>query len=388
MANVKKTPKPDPKPKAVPEKITRKPDLAPQKKAAGSPRKSAETPKKVATKTPSAPSKPKPTVAPEAHTEPVKKPVGQKKPRGKGIVEKAAATQEMAPPSPAMTPTMAPPITPTPATPSVSAKPPAAAPSPLVAATKAVAKDPGLSAAQVEIALRAVKEGKAIELIFTDADTNPPRTFEPRQLIFDTLTQAWFVWGWDRRYNAERHHRLDQMAEINLVDGPGRSAQGPYKEGTPANLIGGWLGGEPIHVKAALQKQWIFAVKQAPPAFPEFKIEDGEEGKATVSFVATDLRAIARWCLQFGEGIQVLEPQRLVDRVKQVGMAWVGKPVAAAPAPTPRPVPQPAPKPEYKPEHKSERKPEYKSEYRREQGKDREEAPKKGARVEIRIEKL
>ncbi|MBL0209703.1 MAG: WYL domain-containing protein [Holophagaceae bacterium] len=228
--------------------------------------------------------------------------------------------------------------------------------------------------------LQAVKEGKAIELIFRDAEADPPRTFEPRQLIFDTLTQAWFVWGWDRRYNAERHHRLDHLAEINLVDGPGRSAQGPYKEGTPANLIGGWLGGEPIRVKATLQKQWIFAVKQAPPAFPEFKIEDGEDGRATVSFVATDLRAIARWCLQFGEGIQVLEPQRLVDRIKQVGVAWAGKPVAAALPPAPRPAPPPAPRPEHKPEHKSE--------HRRDYAKEREDSPKKGPRVEIRVEKL
>ncbi len=245
---------------------------------------------------------------------------------------------------------------------------------------------PGTFPEHMQTALQAATDGKAIELIFKDADSNPPRTFEPRHLMFDTLTKAWYVWGWDRRYNAERHHRLDQMAEVNLVDGPGRSAQGPYKEGTPPNLIGGWLGGDPIHVKASLQKQWIFAVKQAPPAFPEFKIEDAEDGKATVSFVATDLRAIARWCLQFGDGIQVLEPQRLVDRVKQVGVAWGGKPTAAASAPAPaapKPLP-PAPRHEPRPEPRSEHKPEY----RRDQPKEREEAPKKGPKVEVRIERL
>lgn len=236
----------------------------------------------------------------------------------------------------------------------------------------------------VSTALQAVQEGKAIELIFSDADTNPPRTFEPRHLLFDTLSQAWYVWGWDRRYNAERHHQLDQMAEVNLVEGPGRSAQGPYKEGTPANRLGGWLGGEPIPVKALLMKQWIFAVKQAPPAFPEFKVEDGEDGKALVSFTATDLRAIARWCLQFGDGIQVLEPQRLVDRIKQVGVAWAGKPVPAALPPAPRPLPLPIPRPDPKPEPRSE----HRQEHRRDHAKDREDAPKKAPKVEIRIERL
>ena len=192
-----------------------------------------------------------------------------------------------------------------------------------------------------ETILEALREKRPLEFIFADGDANPPRTFEPRQLIFDTLSQAWFVWGWDRRYNAERHHRIDALAEVNQVEGMGRSAQGPYKEGTPPNLLGGWLGGEPIPVKATLMKQWIFAVKQAPPAFPEFKITDAEDGKATVSFTATDLRAISRWCMQFGDGIQIQEPQRLVERLKQAGIAWAGKPAqGAAPAPAPRHTPR------------------------------------------------
>jgi hypothetical protein len=178
----------------------------------------------------------------------------------------------------------------------------------------------------------AIQEGRAIELIFSDADANPPRTFEPRHLVLDALSKCWFVWGWDRRYNAQRHHRLDHLAEVNAVEGVGRAAQGPYKEDTPANLIGGWLGGEPIQVKAVLHKQWIFAVRQAPAPFPEFRMEDLEEGKAQITFQATDLRAIAQWVMQFGDGIQVLEPQRLLDRIKQVGLAWAGK-AATQPAP-------------------------------------------------------
>ena len=182
--------------------------------------------------------------------------------------------------------------------------------------------------------LTAIQEGRALEFIFADAEANAPRTFEPRHLTFDALSQAWYVWGWDRRYNAERHHRVDLLAEVNDVEGAGRAAQGPYAEGTPANLIGGWLGGEPIPVKATLLKQWVFAIKQAPPAFPNFKLEDQGDGQALVSFTATDLRAIARWAMQFGDGISVLEPARLVDRVKQVGAVWAGRDrQPSAPAP-------------------------------------------------------
>lgn len=255
---------------------------------------------------------------------------------------------------------------------------------------------------QARAVLLAIQEGRAVELLFADAENNPPRTFEPRQLTFDTFAKGWYVWGWDRRYNAERHHLLSLIAQVNPVEGMGRAAQGPYKEGTPANLIGGWLGGEPIHVKAVLLKQWIFAVRQAPAPFPEFAIEDLEEGKAQVSFSATDLRAITRWVMQFGDGIQILEPQRLLDRIKQVGLAWGGK---AAPAAAPAPAPKP-PRQEHRPEHKQEHRehrPEPKAEAQERKAPDQprrvrevkeyrepHEAPKpsKPGRIEIRIDRL
>jgi len=227
----------------------------------------------------------------------------------------------------------------------------------------------------------AIQEGRPMEFLFVDGEANAPRTFEPRHLTFDALSQAWFVWGWDRRYNAERHHRVDLLAEVNPVEGVGRAAQGPYPEGTPANLIGGWLGGDPIAVKVTLQKQWVFAVKQAPPAFPNFKIEDQAEGLALVSFTATDLRAIARWVMQFGDGVQVLEPARLVDRVKQVGATWAGRERSLPVPPPPRPAPpaEPAPEPR-RHEHKAPSEPRPHREARPER---EEAAPPKAGKVEI-----
>ena len=230
---------------------------------------------------------------------------------------------------------------------------------------------------QARAVLAAINDGRAVELIFADADSNPPRTFEPRQLIFDTFAKGWYVWGWDRRYNAERHHRLELIAQVNHVEGMGRAAQGPYKDGTPANSIGGWLGGEAIQVKAVLLKQWIFAVKQAPAPFPEFKLVDMEEGKAQVSFTGTDLRAIARWVMQFGDGIQILEPQRLADRVKQVGVTWAGKPAAAASAP---PAPKAAPAREHRERPERPERPErgeHRSEHREHRAERSEHRPER-----------
>ena len=82
-------------------------------------------------------------------------------------------------------------------------------------------------------------------------------------------------------------------------------------------------------------KQWVFAVKQAPPAFPNFRMEEQGDGQALVTFSATDLRAIARWMLQFGDGVQVQEPARLQDRIKQVAAVWMGRdrqPAVSAPS--------------------------------------------------------
>jgi hypothetical protein len=170
-------------------------------------------------------------------------------------------------------------------------------------------------------------------------------------------------------------------------------------------------------VKAVLLKQWIFAVRQAPAPFPDFKMEDLEEGKAQVTFTGTDLRAISRWAMQFGEGIQVLEPQRLQDRIKQVGIAWGGK--AASERPAPAAAPQASPRPQQNPRRqdrqdrpeRAERqdhghKPEHRAEHRILDASDptpaerrprieapryREDAPKPAAKpgkIEIRFDRL
>ena len=292
------------------------------------------------------------------------------------------------------------------AEPIVEAPAPKAAPEKKAAPAKQ--HEAGLPA-HAQTILSAIQEGRALEFIFADADANAPRTFEPRQLSFDALSQAWYVWGWDRRYNAERFHRIDLLAEVNAVEGVGRSAQGPYKEGTPGNQIGGWLGGEPIAVKVLLHKQWVFAVKQAPPAFPEFKLTEVEDGKAQVSFTATDLRAIARWVLQFGDGVTIQEPARLLDRVKQVASVWLGKdaksamparPEAPKSAPShgrperheARPEPRHEGRSESKHEGRSESKPEHRPERHREQHhrerEPREETKSSNPKVEIRFDRL
>lgn len=333
-----------------------------------------------------------------------------KTPRKKPAAAAAAPAPEAAPvkKTPRAKKTAVPEAAPAPAAEAVAAAPkpksrakkaapeaPAAEPAPAEAAPAPVAVRtaplPGLPPLAATV-LAAIQEGRALEFLFADADANAPRTFEPRHLTYDALSQAWFVWGWDRRYNAERHHRLDLLAEANEVEGVGRAAQGPYAEGTPANQIGGWLGGEPIAVKATLLKQWVFAVKQAPPAFPAFRMEDQPDGTSVVTFTATDLRAIARWVMQFGDGIQVLEPARLVDRVKQVGGVWAGRERQAAPAPAPAPAPRPAPEPRAPRPERQERseRPERESRPDRDRDRDRDDAPKgKAGKVEvIRFDRL
>jgi len=332
--------------------------------------------------------------APKVPAKPRKKKAAPEVPAASPVPE-AAAPEAVRPPAAGRKPRAK----------AVAAAPPAEEAAAPAAVPQAPSIDPALLVTdQARAVLLAIQEGRAVELLFADAETNPPRTFEPRQLIFDTFAKGWYVWGWDRRYNAERHHLLSLVAQVNPVEGLGRAAQGPYKEGTPANLIGGWLGGEPIRVKAVLLKQWIFAVRQAPAPFPEFAIEDLEEGKAQVSFTATDLRAITRWVMQFGDGIQILEPQRLLDRIKQVGLAWGGKPAPAAPAPPPA---AKQPRPEHRAEHKEPHRAEHRFEPKSDQAPERKaqeqprrvrearepreshDAPKpKAGKIEIRIDRL
>ena len=344
----------------------------------------------------------KPAAAPASEAAPVPEAAPVKKtPRAKGSAAKAAPAEAAPVPTPEAIPAPAAEAAPAPKAkgrPKKAAAPepvpveaaPAPEPAPRPVRTEPLPGLPPLAAT----VLAAIQEGRALEFIFADADANAPRTFEPRHLTYDALSQAWYAWGWDRRYNAERHHRLDLLAEANEVEGVGRAAQGPYAEGTSANQIGGWLGGEPIPVKATLLKQWVFAVKQAPPAFPAFRMEDQADGTSVVTFTATDLRAIARWVMQFGDGIQVQEPARLADRVKQVGGVWAGRErqAAAPPAPAPRPAPAPEPRPARAERHERPERAERSERAERESRpeRDRDEAPKgKAGKVEvIRFDRL
>ncbi len=334
-------------------------------------------------KTATAEAKPKKAVKAKAEVEPVKTPKAKaaaKAPKAKAPAAEATkkATRKSAAPVEAAP------------EPTFEVVAPKAARAKKVEAASALVSDP--LAFPFPALLAALRESRPVELIFKDQDANAPRTFEPRQLTYDTLSQAWYVFGWDRRYNAERHHRLDLFAEVNDVEGVGRAAQGPYAEGTPGNQIGGWLGGDPIAVKALLHKQWVFAVKQAPPAFPNFQLKEQEDGKALATFTATDLRAISRWAMQFGDGITVQEPQRLVDRLRQVASAWAGKELAK-PAPAPAPA---APRQEARPEREERPRREEREERprhdrpRREEHEDRprREESKGSSKVEIRVERL
>lgn len=374
--------KPEPMP-AVEAQAAPAPVARPGRKAAAKPAPEPEKPAKAAARK-TVKTLPVPPVPAEDAVKPAKEPAAGKPARTRTAKKQPAPEVEA----------------------EIEAAPAAQEPAPPAAPAEAV-----VLSDQAQAVLQAIRDGRAVELLFADPDANPPRTFEPRQLIYDTFAQGWYIWGWDRRYNAERHHLLSLVAQVNLVEGMGRAAQGPYKEGTPANQIGGWLGGEPIHVKAVLLKQWIFAVRQAPAPFPEFAIEDLEEGKAQITFTATDLRAITRWAMQFGDGIQVLEPQRLLDRIKQVGLAWGGKPAQPAPAPAPAPKAPPAPRAqaprpatqrqterqsehrsERQSEHRSERQAEHRPEHRSEAAQERKShesaKPSKPAKFEIRIDRL
>jgi hypothetical protein len=82
----------------------------------------------------------------------------------------------------------------------------------------------------------------------------------------------------------------------------------------------------------------------------------------------------------------VLEPQRLIDRIKQVGVTWAGKPIQ--PAPQPKAAPEPRPEHHRKAEHPRHEPKEHHEP--RETREPREvEAPRsKPGKIEIRIDRL
>lgn len=173
----------------------------------------------------------------------------------------------------------------------------------------------------LEPILKALEQGRALELEYDSASSRQTATYEvvPYALTHDLFSGGAFLLAWDSTRNRIAHFRLGRIQKARSL----RIANVPDKaqmEQSARFQVGGWTSdAAPFTIQACISGTgWVQALKEAPPALPGFRSEPDAAGESTrVTFQANHAAGASRWLLQFGEACEVLEPEWLRTDIRQ-----------------------------------------------------------------------
>ena len=150
-----------------------------------------------------------------------------------------------------------------------------------------------------------IEERKLIAFHYFAPGGESIRRVEPYYLIFKW--SSWYVWGWCRKREAFRLFKLNRMEELKKEEETFSPRQVPMPDLSnerifPAN----------IRVKALFEPdaKWRLVEEFGPRCFKEQK-----DGRLLFEMDYTDEDSLLGWLLTFGEGVEVLEPAALRERI-------------------------------------------------------------------------
>lgn len=150
-----------------------------------------------------------------------------------------------------------------------------------------------------------IEERKLIAFHYFAPGGESIRRVEPYYLIFKW--SSWYVWGWCRKREAFRLFKLNRMEELKKEEETFSPRQVPMPDLSnerifPAN----------IRVKALFEPdaKWRLVEEFGPRCFKEQK-----NGRLLFEMDYTDEDSLLGWLLTFGEGVEVLEPAALRERI-------------------------------------------------------------------------
>ena len=173
--------------------------------------------------------------------------------------------------------------------------------------------DMGLAAPNLSTALESVAERKTVTLPYRSKDATRTRTVDPYGLTH--RRGKWYLIGRDSARDEIRSFRIDRVEGAIHMTHPSRP--GPEFEIPQDFHLQGYMerppfveGSLPDRAKVRFDPSTAWWVERSSPWL---RLEpDGDRGATAVVEVADDSGFIS-WLLGFGEGAEVLEPQRLRD---------------------------------------------------------------------------
>lgn len=181
-------------------------------------------------------------------------------------------------------------------------------------------EDPIEASEVLEPILQALENGREIEVEYQAAGAKAigVRKVVPYALTHDLYSGAAFLLVWDDHHKKPIHLRLNRIAKVISVGRMGAIPDLELMERAAKYQIGGWTSEqEPFEVEVRIEgAHWVQALKEAPPALPEFSAIASRNGQSmTVKFMANHENGPTRWILQFGAAAEVIRPISLRDHV-------------------------------------------------------------------------
>lgn len=177
--------------------------------------------------------------------------------------------------------------------------------------------DMGLGAPNLSTVLESVAQRKMVTFSYRSKDSTLPRTVEPYGLTH--RRGKWYAVGHDLRTDQIRSFRLDRMEGSVHMSHP--SAPGPEFEVPEGFSLRGYMERPPFVQGLPSSRATVrFDPSTAwwvSRTSPWLTVDTGDDMSATAEVEVSDESGFVSWLLGFGEGAEVLEPQRMRELVRQ-----------------------------------------------------------------------
>ena len=175
----------------------------------------------------------------------------------------------------------------------------------------------------------AISKGKKIEFSYLqygiDFKLHPKRTIRyvvsPYQMI-NNKGKYYLIGNYDE-YDDISHYRLDRITDVEILKDnrkPIKSIKGLENGFNISEYISEHVymySGESVHIKLRTNENMMDALIDS--FGKDFRVELGEEDDIIVSLKCNP-SAFFYWSMQYGSGIEVLEPESMRERIKQTSL--------------------------------------------------------------------
>ncbi len=154
----------------------------------------------------------------------------------------------------------------------------------------------------------AIETKRKLQFHYSVPSGESERTIEPYFLVFEW--SGWYVWGWCELRQDFRLFKLNRMTDLRT----GESFQGravPYPDLSTERVFP-----HNYRVRAVIQPEYRWRILED---YGADSFTEQDDGTLLFSFGFTDEDSIIPWALSFGDGIELLEPAELRERLRLIG---------------------------------------------------------------------